>query len=205
MTDKKKRRAEPTEAEPHIDTETVEEKPETDTEPEANTEAPVDEAAPEVSLEEQLLELNDKLLRSVAEFDNYRKRMTRQMENVISNANDQLLAEFLEVVDNFERALTHDNNNSDAEAFRKGIEMILGQMTGLLARYSVTPIEALGQPFDPNLHEAMMQVDSDKYDDGMVALEIGKGYRLGDRVLRHSRVGVSTGAKKETDEKAEDE
>ena len=218
MKRKKKDRAKLHESAKIAETETVDMNDQVKTEEQAAASTPetgetvqdvsaAEEVAEELSSEEtlkrQLEEANDKLLRNAAEFDNYRKRMARQMENMIGSANDSIIGSFLEVLDNFERALAHDNNNSDDAAFRQGIEMILNQMTDLLKRYNVAPIEALGQPFDPNLHEAMMPVDSDEYEDGLVALEISKGYRLGERVIRHSRVGVSTGPKA-ADEVAEE-
>jgi len=106
----------------------------------------------------------------------------------------------LEIIDNFERALQHDDDKTDFKAFRKGVELILGQMRDLLDRYDIKPIEAVGQTFDPNRHEALMQVASEDYDEGLVAMEINKGYMQGDRVIRYSKVAVSTGAKKEDKE-----
>ena len=141
----------------------------------------------EEQLKNQVEELNDKLLRTAAEFDNYKKRIARQYEEIINSANDRIIIDLLEIVDNFERALKHDNNNSDLESFRKGIDLISNQFKDLLISYNVTPIEALGKPFDPNLHEAFMQVASDKYDEGLVAVEITKGYKMGNRILRHSK------------------
>jgi molecular chaperone GrpE len=168
----------------------------------AETESPPEEPAPEEELSEeeklkkQVAELEDKLLRTAAEFDNYKKRTARQLEEMIRSANDKILLELLEVADNFERALRHSNERAaqaDVQALQKGMELIFNQLKALLDRYHITPIEALGQPFDPNLHEALMQVDSDEYPEGVVALEICKGYKQGDRVLRHSKVGVSKG------------
>lgn len=144
-------------------------------------------------LQARIDELEDQLLRIAADFENYRKRTARQYEQQVKQANERLLGDLLEIVDNFERALSTENGESAPESFRKGVEMIFIQLTTLLTKYDVTPIEAVGQPFDPNLHEAVMQVDSDEYSEGMVALEVSKGYMLGDKVLRHSKVGVSRG------------
>jgi len=138
-------------------------------------------------------ELEDRLLRTVAEFDNYKKRTANQFEQMVRSANEKLLLELLDVVDNFERALQHSNGESENESLRKGTELIYNQLLGILAKYDVKPIESVGQPFDPNLHEAMMQTPSNDYDEGLVAMEIGKGYVLGERVLRHAKVAVSTG------------
>lgn len=142
-------------------------------------------------------ELEDRLLRTMADFDNYRKRSARQTEEIVKTANDRLLVEILDIIDNLERAMQHaDNGAADAESLHKGMELIYNQFVALLARYDVTPIEAVGKKFDPDYHDAMMQVESDKYDEGIVAVEMTKGYRRGDQVIRHSKVGVSTGKKK---------
>lgn len=157
--------------------------------------APVDSEAPpaEPTPEEKIASLEDKLLRTMADFENYRRRTANQYEQTIRAANDRLLLDILEVVDNFERALQHAREAADAESLRKGTELIYNQLVDLLGRYNLTPIEAVGQSFDPNLHDAMMQTPSEKHAPGTVAFEITKGYRMGDRVLRHSRVAVSTG------------
>jgi molecular chaperone GrpE len=162
-----------------------------DTEPGTDTEPEPTETE---QLQAQLAELEDKLLRSAADLENYKKRMARQFDDIIRTANDQLLTQLLEIVDNFERALNHSNAESDVQDLHKGTEMILSQMLGLLKKHDVTPIEAVGQPFDPNLHEALLPVESEEHPDGTVAVEITNGYRIGDRVLRHSQVGVSKGA-----------
>ncbi len=161
-------------------------------------EEPADAAANEIDqLKVQVQQLEDQKLRALAEFDNFRKRSARQAQEIIRNANDRLLGEMLEIVDNFERAIQHqdeDDNNGDAangDALRKGTELIYSQMIDFLARYDVKAIESLGKPFDPNLHEALMPIESDDYDEGTVAVEISKGYMQGERVLRHAKVGVS--------------
>jgi molecular chaperone GrpE len=161
---------------------------------------PVEEPCEEEKLKQHIEELEDKHLRLAAEFDNYKKRMARQYEEMMRFANDRILLELLEVVDNFERALHHENDNTDFETFRKGTEIIFGQITGLLNKYDISPIEALGNPFDPNLHEAVMPIESEDYPEGVVAIEMSKGYMQGDRVLRHSKVGVSRGKPKDKEE-----
>lgn len=145
------------------------------------------------SLREKYNDLEDRYLRHVADFDNYRKRIVRQQDEAIRNANDRLFSELIGVVDNFERALQHAKEDTNPSAILTGTEMIYNQLLSLLKKYDVQPIEALGKPFDPQLHEAMMQVDSDQYPEGTVALEMGKGYQQGNRVIRHSKVGVSRG------------
>jgi molecular chaperone GrpE len=154
---------------------------------------PAEKLSEEEKLRQELNELEDRLLRTVAEFDNYKKRQARQYEDTVRRAADRVLADLLEISDNLGRALEHGEGGNSVESLRQGTEMIHNQMQDLLARYGVTPIEALGRPFDPNLHEALMRVASDEYEEGMVALEISKGYKRGDHVLRHARVGVSSG------------
>lgn len=179
------------------ETKAVEDEAQPSDEEDLDTAAVEEELCEEDKLRRQVSDLEDKLLRTAAEFENYKKRLARQYDDMVRSSNDSLIMEFLEVVDNFERALNHDNNNTDLEAFRKGTELIFNQMVNLLTKYDVTPIEAVGQPFDPNVHDAMLQVDTDEFDEGIVAMEMARGYRQGSRVLRHSKVGVSTGKKKE--------
>jgi molecular chaperone GrpE len=153
---------------------------------------------------EELIETeSERYLRLAAEFDNYRKRTSREFGEVIKMANVRLLKELIEVKDNFERALDGQTAAGDIEAYRKGFELIYNQLAGLLEKERVTPIETVGKPFDPNCHEAMMQQESDEYDEGIVCGELQKGYRLDDRILRYARVIVSNGKKKTQEEKDE--
>ncbi len=165
-----------------------------------------DEVDPVEALEARVRELEDQKLRALADRDNFRKRMSRQFEEVVRAANDRLLSELLEVVDNFERALAHNSEESSATdatlaALREGTELIYDQMRTFLEKHDVRPIESVGHPFDPGYHEAVMQMASDEYDEGTVVTEVSKGYMVGDRVLRHARVAVSQGPAEEgTDE-----
>jgi molecular chaperone GrpE len=181
------------EAEPEDETRASAESDDSETPDVADTGEVSAEEAEAERLQARIDELEDQLLRIAADFENYRKRTARQYEQQVKQANERLLSDLLEIVDNFERALSTENGENAPESFRKGVEMIFIQLTTLLTKYEVTPIDAVGQPFDPNLHEAVMQVDSDEYSEGMVALEVSKGYMLGDKVLRHSKVGVSRG------------
>lgn len=142
-------------------------------------------------LRQKVAELEDKLLRSHAEFDNYRKRALRQQEQAVASAREGVITELLEIVDNFERAAEHAEGEVDATALKSGMEMIYNQLRSLLRRYDVTPVESVGRPFDPSLHEALMQVESDEHPDGTVVNELTRGYKVGDRVLRYAKVGVS--------------
>lgn len=150
-------------------------------------------------LQAHVAELEDQRLRALAELDNYRKRMARQFEEIARSANDRLLTELLDVVDNFERALKHAGENSTPDetavtALKDGTELIYSQLTGLLTRYDVKPIESIGKKFDPKYHDAVIHVASDEYDENIVSAEINKGYMIGNRVLRHARVAVSKGS-----------
>jgi len=138
----------------------------------------------------------DRFLRLAADFDNYKKRVAREYEDLVRSANLRLLRSILDVFDNFDRALTGGASGDNLDAYRKGIELIHSQFNDLLAREKVTAIDALGKPFDPNLHEAVMQMASDEYDEGIICQEVQKGYMIDSRVVRHARVVVSSGRQK---------
>ena len=150
--------------------------------------------------EEQAKELEDRLLRLAAEFDNYRKRTTKEFAYLVKNANERLILNLLDTLDNFQRALDSAKTSNDYENFHKGVELIYTHMKDLLSKGGLKEIEARGKPFDPNFHEAVTQAESNKYDDGIVMEEIGKGYLLNDRLLRASKVVVSKGRAKEKPE-----
>lgn len=150
----------------------------------------------EEQLRAQVADLEDRLLRSLADLDNFRKRSARQIDEVARSANDRLLGDLLDVVNNLDRALQHCNEGADVASLKQGMEMIHGQFMGLLTKYDVRAITALGKPFDPNLHSALMQVESADYPEHAVAAEISKGFMQGERVLRHTQVAVSKGKSK---------
>jgi molecular chaperone GrpE len=133
--------------------------------------------------------LQDRLLRTAAEFDNYRKRMDRERRELSDYISADVLAEFLPIVDNFERALQAPGATD--EAFRKGIELIHKQLLDSLRKRGVTPIAALGTDFDPNVHQAVIHEQSADHRDGEVMQELQRGYRLGERLLRPAMVKVA--------------
>jgi len=138
-------------------------------------------------------EMRNQLLRARAEFDNYRKRVARDQDVNRRRALAGLLSEFLPIHDNLARALEHAD--SDPEGFREGVEMVAKQFESTMTKQGVTRIKTEGEPFDPELHEAMMQMPSEEIPEGHVAQELQSGFSLGeDMVLRHARVIVSTGA-----------
>lgn len=138
----------------------------------------------------EIADLKDRLLRSQADFENYKRRMAREREELVIYANQKLLLNLLPVLDNLERALATAPTAGD-EKLRQGVELTARSFRDILAKEGVTPIEAVGKPFDPNEHEAVMTEESSEHEDGTVIFEFQKGYRLGDRVIRPSMVKVS--------------
>lgn len=146
--------------------------------------------------------LQDQLLRARAEFDNYRKRMARESEQVRKTAAQGLMRDLLPIMDNLERALNHADDKNGG--FAQGVEMILKQFAGVLQAQGLEPIHAVGKPFDPNFHEALTYQPSAQYPAEHVMEEFQRGYQLGDYVLRPSQVIVSSGAPVATPEKGEE-
>ena len=138
----------------------------------------------------------DRLLRLSAEFENYKKRMNRQMDEFRKYANEALLKDLLSVVDNLERALNTSGEKIDElvqSCVMEGVEMTLNEILKLLSKYHVTSIEARGKPFDPVFHEAVMQEASEEQPENTIINEFQKGYLIHDRLLRPSMVVVSKG------------
>ena len=133
--------------------------------------------------------LQDRLLRTAAEFDNYRKRVERERRDLADYMKADILAEILPIADNFERALQAPS--SDTDSLRKGVELIHKQMHDFLRKRGVTPIEALGADFDPNFHQAVIHETSPSHRDGEVIEELQRGYMLGDKLLRPAMVKVA--------------
>jgi molecular chaperone GrpE len=145
----------------------------------------------------EIASLRDKWLRAVADLDNYKKRVKRDIDDAIHRAVQNLLSSFLPVGDNLERALSVAPPDTN-EQLLKGIEMVRQEFISALNKQGITPIESVGRPFDPNLHDALQQMDSPEFAPGIVMLEYEKGYQRGDKLLRPARVIVagpgSTGA-----------
>lgn len=148
------------------------------------------ERDPVALLQQEKESLQDRLLRTAAEFDNYRKRIDRERRDLAEFAASDVLSELLPIVDNFERALQAPAP-PEADAFRKGIELIHRQMLDLLRKRGATPIEALGADFDPNFHQAVIHEASENHREGEVMQELQRGYMLGDRLLRPAMVKVA--------------
>lgn len=142
-------------------------------------------------LQEKIDELNDKVLRQMAEFENFRKRTDKEKSQQFELGQGNVLEKLLPVVDNFERGLAAVPDEEKDGAFADGMNKIYKQLIKQLEDLGVTPIEAVGKEFDPNLHNAVMQVESQEYESGIVAQELQKGYMFHDTVLRHSMVAVA--------------
>ncbi|OWA36650.1 nucleotide exchange factor GrpE [Saccharibacillus sp. O16] len=132
-----------------------------------------------------------RLARSQADFDNFRKRTVREKEELGKYASSKLIAELIPVIDNFSRALDTRPQGEASESFVKGVEMIYRQFDSVLQAEGLTTMETVGQPFNPEFHQAVMQVESDEHEEGIVVEELQKGYMLKDKVLRPAMVKVS--------------
>ena len=158
---------------------------------EASADAPAEQ--PDVgldALQRERDELKDRLLRTAAEFQNYRNRVDRERRELLDSAGSEVLLELLPIVDNFERALQAPAT-AGAESLRKGVELIHRQMLDLLRKRGVTPITAVGADFDPRFHQAVIHEASDTHREGEVVEELQRGYTLGDRLLRPAMVKVA--------------
>lgn len=133
-------------------------------------------------------EANDKYLRILAEFDNARKRAEKERLDAFSNAQIKCVGEFLPVIDALDRAMEAECTD---ESYKNGIEKIYSQLKGVLEKMNVKEIDALGKEFDPNLHNAIKQQETDEYEEGVICEVYQKGYMLGDKVLRYSMVVVA--------------
>jgi molecular chaperone GrpE len=147
----------------------------------------------------------DRMLRMAAEFENYKKRAEREKNEFMKYIATEFVADLLPIMDNLERAIdatspplsgqgwVGNENAQNFESLREGVKLIYKQLQDVLTRRGVIQIETVGKPFDPNVHEAVMQAPSDKYPENIVAAEFQKGYMLYDRVIRASMVSVSAG------------
>ena len=173
---------------------------------EARTEEPEgdDLVAKLETAERQARENYDRLLRTSAEFDNYKKRTAREMQEVVKFANEKMARELLTVVDNLERAIDAAGpERREEDPLVKGIHMTLDEVLKILERHKVQPVVALGEPFDPAFHQAMMQEEVEDQPSNTVVREMQKGYVMHDRLLRPSMVVVSKAKEKKDEGPAE--
>ena len=154
-------------------------------------EQPDAQADPQAELRREKDALQDRLLRTAAEFDNYRKRVDRERRDLAEYTAAEVIRELLPIVDNLERAL---GAAGEGDSLRKGVELIHKQMLDILRKRGVKPIEALGADFDPNFHQAVVHEASSEHREGEVMEELQRGYMLGDRLLRPAMVKVAKAA-----------
>lgn len=149
-------------------------------------EAAQDTEEREVTKEEE--ELNTRYLRLAADFQNYKKRVEKEKGDIYAYANEKIVVELLDVIDNFERALEH---SSDNQGFSEGMSMIFKQFKGVLEKSGVEEMNAVGEPFDPNFHHAVLTENSVEYKSGEVTQVLQKGYLLNKKVIRPAMVKVA--------------
>lgn len=141
------------------------------------------------SIRAQLSQVNDKLLRTLAEYDNYRKRTQKEKEAIYSDSKSEIVMKLLPIIDNFERAEAAEQ--PDIETYKKGIDMIFTQLTDSMKSLGVESFGAAGDEFDPNLHNGVMHVEDEELGENVIADVFMKGYKMGDRVLRPATVKVA--------------
>lgn len=159
----------------------------------AAADASANSATETAALKAALADANDRNLRLMAEFDNYRRRTAKEQLELIETANGKLLEKLSEVQDNFERAFASENKAQDLEAFEKGMQMIYNQFAKILTDAGLEQIDPTGAEFDPNMHEALMQQPSETVPEGHVVTVFQKGYKLKNKILKTAKVIVSSG------------
>lgn len=153
------------------------------------------------ALKDQVVEYKDKYVRLLAEFENVRKRRERERLEFVKYANEGLMTDFLNIVDDLERTvIVAKDKHQDYDSFLKGVEMVMKQVTELLKKQGVEELDPVGKPFDPYAHEILMQEPTDQHDDGVVMESLQKGYKLGDRVIRTAKVKVAVNNKVKSEE-----
>ena len=162
--------------------------PEAEQKPDKKAEKKSEKAPTKKSLEEELAAERDKYLRLLAEYDNFRRRSAKERENIYTDVRCEPLKKFLPVYDSLSRALAQ---TPEDDACRKGLEMIMTQYEKSLEQLGVVMIEAVGQPFDANLHNAVMHIEDENYGENVIVEEFEKGFKIGDKILRYSMVKVA--------------
>ena len=141
---------------------------------------------------EKLAEENQqRYLRVQADFDNFRRRTVKEKEELGQYASMKLITQLLPIMDNFERAIVASQSSGDIDSLRKGVDMIFRQLEQVLEQEGLKPMETVGQPFNPEFHQAIMQVESEDHEEGIIVEEVQKGYVLKEKVLRPAMVKVS--------------
>lgn len=177
----------------HKKAETLEEKPEVETEVKKEKKKKKSDLHEKIAeLQAELAVIKDQKLRIAAEFENFRRRSVTEKSNWIKNANERLLLEICDIRDNFERGLEAGKNEKNGASYKQGIELIFQQLENLLKKEGVKKIDALDEEFDPQYHEALAHIPSEK-DENVVVAVIQNGYILNDKIIRAARVAVSNG------------
>lgn len=148
----------------------------------------VTEEAPENEFEKKYNDVNEKYMRTLAEYDNYRKRTIKEKESIYPEAKAVVIEKFLPVMDNFQRAIDSAENK---DGFYEGVVMLKKQMDDVLTALGVEEIKSVGESFNPEFHNAVMHIDDDEQGENVIVEEFQKGYKIGDRVVRHSMVKVA--------------
>lgn len=143
------------------------------------------------SLEQELENYKDRLLRKAAEFENYKRRVENDQLNLLKYAAESLIIKLLPVIDDFERSLVHIKDAKEVESIKDGVKLVYDKLMKILEDQGVKPIESLGKPFDVHFHEAVLQRKDDNVEPHTVIDEFEKGYLYKDRVIRHTKVAVS--------------
>lgn len=190
MTDKntkKEKNNEPDEMNPDVEssTEATKKDESKKTKKNASTQSQIQQ------LKEEKDQLHDQLLRKIAEFENYKRRTAREFIERVQNANENLITELLPVLDDMERSIEHARNSKDAEALISGSELIYKKFLSILEKQGLEELPAVGEEFDPDKHDALMQVENEEADSGKIIDQHLKGYMLNGKVLRHSQVIVA--------------
>ncbi len=157
----------------------------------------------DATLKEQLCEEKDRVLRLSAEFENYKKRKQRELDEFKKFANETVFKQLLTVIDNLERAISSAEEAKDDNSLLEGVKLTHKEVLKVLEGFSVKPVEALNQPFDPNFHQAVTQVETDEHPENTVTSVLQKGYTMHERLIRPAMVVVSKKMQKETETNTE--
>ena len=191
MSKKEKESKSPDQEQTRTETAQAEQAVPPDQEPEAapqGEQQTADQAAPQPEAQEPQAAPDDRFLRLAAEYDNYRKRTAKEKEALWAQAKADTAVAFLPVYDNLERALKQETCD---EAYKKGVEMTMNQLKEVFSKLGITEIDALGKPFDPNLHNAIMHVEDESFGENTVAEVFQAGFMLGEKVIRFAMVKVA--------------
>ncbi len=141
--------------------------------------------------EEEAAKFRDQLLRTAAEFDNYKRRTEKESLQLLLNANEKLITELLPVIDDLSRTLEHAETTDNTESLKEGVALVYKKLMSILEKQGLKEMKAKGEEFDPDKHQALMQVESDEHESGYITEEHLKGYTLNDKVIRHAQVLVA--------------